>query len=372
MKIKLLNLMLGLFFFIQIEAQVPEDFKFFGKWSNQGFEFSGTFYPTNFWNSETIAFKDDYTFIKTNVRIKEHLLDTTTEYGKWNWNEETKTLRLYKDEERYYASGKIFIFEKEYHLNYLSSAYFTFSDQKFNQKVEFRFIKEGTKQTFEENITFENSKKTFKDVKIDSLASYYFLVNALTPSKRKKLYFDEFQYYINYTESNFDKGVLNQRGSFTGAIKDFTDSSIRFIYHQENINAEYENGKTAYIENNYYKEIAKDDDPFLRSEKFAEKEILIKNISDIEISRKFNLSGISPSIVLFSTITTLFVAPLVSINYKTGNFNQSKYYTTAGIGLIGLGASIPIYFIFRDKKINIYQNNGVATKRTWRLERVRL
>jgi hypothetical protein len=66
------------------------------------------------------------------------------------------------------------------------------------------------------------------------------------------------------------------------------------------------------------------------------------------------------------------VAPLVSINYKNGDFNQSRYYTTAGIGLIGIGASIPIYFIFRDKKIKIYQNDGVATKNTWRLERVRL
>jgi hypothetical protein len=372
MKIKLLTTLIGLFSFIHIEAQVPDDFKLFGNWLNQGFEFSGTFYPTNFWNSETISLKDDYTFTKTNVVFKDNQLDTILHYGKWNWNEETNTLALYRDDERYYANGKIFIFEKEYHINYLSSAYFTFSDQKFNQKVEFRFIKEGTKQTFEENITFENSTKTFKDVKIDSLATYYFLVNTIKPSKRKKMYFDEFQYNIDYTESNLDKGVLNQIGSFSGAIKDFTDSSIRFIYHQENINVEYENGKTAYVENNYYKEITKDDNPFLRSEKFAEKEILIKNIKDIEISHKFNLSGISPSIVLFSTITTLFVAPLVSINYKTGDFNQSKYYTTAGIGLIGLGASISIYFIFRDKKMNIYQNDGVATKRTWRLERVRL
>lgn len=372
MKIKLLTTLLGLFSFIHIEAQVPEDFKLFGHWINQGFEFSGTLYPTNLWNSETISLKDDYTFTKTNVVLKDQQFDTILHYGKWNWNQETNILRLYRDDERYYANGKIFIFEKEYLLDYISSAYFTFSDQKFNQKVEFRFVKEGSNQTFEENIAFENSKKAFKDVKIDSLATYFFLVNTSKPSKRKKLYFDEFQFDIQYSEGNLDKGVLNQTGSFIGAFKDFTDSSIRFIYHQENINVEYENGKTTYIENNYFKEITKDDNPFLRSEKFAEKEILIKNISDFKISHKFNLSGISPTIILFSAITTLFVAPLVSINYKTGDFNQSKYYTTAGIGMIGLGASIPIYFIFKDKKINIYQNDGVATKRTWRLERVRL
>jgi len=372
MKIKLLNLVLGFFSLIQIAAQVPEDFILFGNWTNQGFDFSNTFYPTNFWNSETIAFNNDYTFTKTNVRIIDHQYDTIIHYGKWNWNEETKNLRLYRDEERYYANGKIFIFEQEYQLNYLSSAYFSFFDQKFNQKVQFRFVKDGTTQTFEENIAFENFNKTSKDVKIDSMSSYYFLVNTIKPLKRKKLYFDEFQYYINYTESNLDKGILKQTGSFEGAIKDFTDSSIRFIFHQENIEIDFENGKTTYIDNNYYKEITKDDDPFSRSEKFAEKEILIKNITDIEISRKFNTSGISPTIALFSTIATLIVAPLVSINYKNGDFNQSRYYTTAGIGLIGIGASIPIYFIFKDKKINIYQNDGVATKKTWRLERVRL
>ncbi len=372
MKIKLFTFVLALLSFINTEAQVPEDFIFFGNWNNQGFDFSNTFYPNNFWNSEKITFNDDYTFTKINVRIKEHQLDTITHYGKWNWNEETETLRLYRDEERYYANGKIFIFEQEYKLNYLSSAYFSYFDQKFNQKVEFRFIKEGNTQSFEENIAFENSKKTFKDVKIDSLASYYFLVNTIKPLKKKKLYFDEFQYYINYAESNLDKGVLKQTGSFNGAIKDFTDTSIRFIFQQENIEIDFENGKTAYIENIYYKEDTNNEDYFSRSEKFAEKEILIKNISDIEISRKFNTSGISPTIALFSTIATLIVAPLVSINYKNGDFNQSRYYTTAGIGLIGIGASIPIYFIFKDKKINIYQNDGVATKKTWRLERVRL
>jgi len=372
MKIKLLTFILGLVSFIQISAQVPEDFKFFGNWTNQGFDFSGTFYPTNSWNTEKISFKDDYTFTKTLVQMKDNQVDTVINYGKWNWNEETRTLRLYKDEERYYANGKIFIFEKEYALNYLSTAFFTFSDQKFNQTVAFRFRKDGVTQTFEENLAMEAENNSFKDVKIDSLSTHYYLVNALNPLKRKKLYFDEFQYYINYEESNLEKGIINQSGSFNGAIKNFTDSSIRFIFQQENINIDYESGKTAYIENNYYKEIGKDDDPFMRDENLIEKEILTKNITNIQISHSFNTSGISPTIALFSTITTLIVAPLVSINYKTGDFNQSKYYTTAGIGLIGIGASIPIYFVFRDKKIKLYQNDGVVTKKTWRLERVRL
>jgi hypothetical protein len=372
MKIRLLTLIMGLFSLIHIDAQVPEDFKFFGNWTNQGFEFSSTFYPTNFWNLETISFKDDYTFTKSNVSFKNHQLDTIIHYGKWNWNEQTQILRLYRDEERFYANGKIYIFEKEFHLDFLSAAYWTYTDQKFDQKVQFRFHKEGNNQTFEENMAFEAEKKSFKDVKIDSLSTYYYLVNALNPLKRKKLYFDEFQYYINYKESNLEKGIISQTGSFDGAIKDFTDTSIRFIFQQENINIDYENGKTAYIENNYYKEDTIDIDPLWRGEKYEEKEVLLKNITKIEISQKFNASGISPTIALFSTITTLIVAPLVSINYKTGDFSQSKYYTTAGIGLIGIGASIPIYFIFRDKKINLYQNDGVVTKKTWRLERVRL
>ncbi len=372
MKIKLFTFVLALLSFINTEAQVPEDFIFFGNWNNQGFDFSNTFYPNNFWNSEKITFNDDYTFTKINVKIRDHQLDTIIHYGKWNWNKETRTLRLYRDEERFYANGKIFIFEQEYQLNYLSPAYFAYSAEKFSQKVEFRFVKEGITQTFEENIVFENSKKTFKDIKTDSSATYYFLVNTIKPLKKKKLYFDEFQYSINYAVSILDKGIVKQSGSFDGAIKDFTDSSIRFIFHLENIEIDYENGKTAHIENIYYKENTNNEDYFSRSEKFAEKEILIKNITDIEISRKFNTSGISPTIALFSTIATLIVAPLVSINYKNGDFNQSRYYTTAGIGLIGIGASIPIYFIFKDKKINIYQNDGVATKKTWRLERVRL
>ena len=372
MKIKLHLLFLCLFFMVKMKAQVPEEFNFFGRWIKQGFEFSGSFYPVNYWNSETITFGDDYTFTKVNLQLNDQKIDTIKHYGKWNWNAETKILRLFRDEERYYSSGKIFIFEKEYNLAYLSSSYFTFSGEKFDQKVEFVFQKEGTVQTLEENIAFEAQKKSFNDVKIDSLSTFYFLVNASKPLKRQKMYFDEFQYHIAYKEHNLATGILEQTGYFDGAIKDFTDSSIRFIYSEENIRTDYADGKSSDLTNRYFKENINEETIGLQTETYAEREILLSDLTQVELSRKFNTSGISPTVVLFSVLTTLFVAPLVSINYKNGNFSQSKYYTTAGIGLIGLGASIPLYYLFRDKKISFYQNDGVVNKRTMRLEKVRL
>jgi hypothetical protein len=58
-----------------------------------------------------------------------------------------------------------------------------------------------------------------------------------------------------------------------------------------------------------------------------------------------------------SAITTLVIAPLVSMNYKTGKINSATYLTVAGIGLAGWTVNIPLMTIFRSKVYNLSYNS---------------
>jgi hypothetical protein len=54
------------------------------------------------------------------------------------------------------------------------------------------------------------------------------------------------------------------------------------------------------------------------------------------------LTSFSLSFIFLGSVTALLVAPLVSMNYKTGDFNATRYYRWAAIGLCTVGICIPI------------------------------
>ncbi len=75
--------------------------------------------------------------------------------------------------------------------------------------------------------------------------------------------------------------------------------------------------------------------------------------------------GLSFVITPLSIATALIVAPLASINYKTGGFNAQRYYTIAASGLIGLSIGIPLHFIGRVRYYDITTKRGEKAKDLW-------
>jgi hypothetical protein len=61
------------------------------------------------------------------------------------------------------------------------------------------------------------------------------------------------------------------------------------------------------------------------------------------------VSAASGTAITLSALTTLLVAPLSSINYKTGSFNNTRFRTLAGIGLAGITVGIPLSILSRTK-----------------------
>ena len=76
-------------------------------------------------------------------------------------------------------------------------------------------------------------------------------------------------------------------------------------------------------------------------------------------------TGLVGTILIASGITALVVAPLVSINYDTGDFNKDRYYKVAGFGLGGLAVTIPLVIALQGKKYRITTNQKLQSRKHW-------
>lgn len=76
----------------------------------------------------------------------------------------------------------------------------------------------------------------------------------------------------------------------------------------------------------------------------------INSINTISYSKSKKIADVGVFITSMSGFAALVVAPLASINYRTGNFNQKTYYSfLAGCG-IGFAVGIPLSTIFTKSK----------------------
>ncbi|MCH2224736.1 MAG: hypothetical protein MK066_08215 [Crocinitomicaceae bacterium] len=64
------------------------------------------------------------------------------------------------------------------------------------------------------------------------------------------------------------------------------------------------------------------------------------------------------TITYLGTLSTLFVAPLASINYRTGEFNGDRYLKIATYSLTAVGVGIPIMIIGKSKSYEISTKSG--------------
>lgn len=338
-------------------SQVPTDEEIYGTWVKQGYEFNGSFYPTNAWNSEVIQFNVDYRFSAFQTFLNRSNIDTATAKGKWSFNATSNALFFFADEERYANNDKIFRYASTAKISFKSGQYLVIDSLVNNRTLHVRYRKTTATETYEANRRRIASFKPHYTPKYDSNATHFLLVNALDPSKKLKLEFDrsyfKFQDTRSYTDSTLDDEEIIQ----DFVVTDFSDSTLDGALQNERRYLEFVNGSESEL-SNYYSD--------------REKTIRFDKIENITYQKSTKLEFLAPTLATTSVITTLLIAPLISINYKTGDFNQKRYYKTALIGLIGIGTSIPVSYLFRTKSLRIIPRNGEVDKKHWYLEKVRV
>jgi hypothetical protein len=184
---------------------------------------------------------------------------------------------------------------------------------------------------------------------------------------------------------NGEKRIFLKSGKSTFTIKSERCNYIRLTFYQEGDSLKY---YTTSIKGqlltaspieisltpNYSKSIKVRNDCFNQNSEttyplnagpitFKVNEINVLSYQTNAASSCLVIGGI---LTLIGSVTTLIIAPLLSIDYKTGNFNSQHYYTIAAVGL-GMGVvSIPLFIFSKEKKFFLKQPKGLKGK-TWQI-----
>jgi hypothetical protein len=182
-----------------------------------------------------------------------------------------------------------------------------------------------------------------------------FLLNSIDSTKSVKLV-PRITYSLNYSEATDDTLILEKTIVLHGFIRKENQSSVIFDMWRENIYLEHENGIESEIHNNY---------PYSQDENL--RKINIENINYIDYKSPSldALQTIGSAATFLSIVSTVIVAPLLSINYKNGDFNQDRYYTIAGAGLIGLSVGIPLQLFSNSRSYKITSPGSTKAKDLW-------
>ncbi|MFH0895554.1 MAG: hypothetical protein V2A54_14040 [Bacteroidota bacterium] len=183
-----------------------------------------------------------------------------------------------------------------------------------------------------------------------------FLSNSLDTSKKVKLQKDKLM-TIHIKE--FQDVSMTKIIRYNCSIDSFKDSILTCNIKGEFVNIDYENGCYSRTESNYF-----NNDDSLKNQIMT---ININKIWQIENSSvcRDNIHITGNTIIGVSVLTTLILAPLISINYKNGTFNSDKYFTLAGAGLVGIAIGIPISALTVNKKYYLTEKNKIKKRNYW-------
>lgn len=210
-------------------------------------------------------------------------------------------------------------------------------------------------------VLFQKKKALLKNT-MAKKSYHFFLVNSIDSNRKVKLS-NYMAYNLNYLENNFDTLVENKNTSLSGYLVDLNKTELVFDVLTENINMKFKNGISSTTTNDYWKYKYEKQD-YLRT-------VNLNSITSIDYTSQSrdHWGSFGRTTTFLSSMAALLVAPLVSINYRTGDFNKNRYYKIAGSGLIGLSVGIPLLIYgTHSKKYNLTQKNFNKSKELWYLE----
>lgn len=185
----------------------------------------------------------------------------------------------------------------------------------------------------------------------------FYLVNSMDSTKKVKL-IPKIAYELNYSESPADTVIQHKTITYQGYLINLRQTSVNFDLLSENTYLIFKNGSESRTTNDYV--------GTYYSSYCNPINIGLKNLNSITYtspSRDF-FRTFGYAVTVLSVLTTTIVAPLVSINYKSGNFNTDRYFKFASGGLIGLSVGIPIIVVSKPKTyLMTYKNMNIGKDR---------
>lgn len=96
----------------------------------------------------------------------------------------------------------------------------------------------------------------------------------------------------------------------------------------------------------------------------------LNQVSQINYQSKqsANWVQIGASSLFIGSLISLIVAPLISINYNTGQVNSARYITCASIGLTFVAIGIPIMVCSKEKTYYLKRDQAPGKSRIWTIK----
>ncbi len=224
--------------------------------------------------------------------------------------------------------------------NIFTAIAFTHNNEPI-QRTYFRTIGTISNSTHIINDIPEDTMYDPEDSLITRSTFEYYLVNWNNPSKKFKI--DNSSLYITYTDKRIPAGSERTDTELSGYLIRVNPNDIQFSIDQENTVTTSIETSAPVVTEYYYAYDYLNEGPVRTIQKTDL--LTIKCTS----RAKRTVRATSGTLITLSLLTTLLVAPLSSINYKSGAFNNTRFRTLAGIGLAGITVGIPLSILSRAK-----------------------
>lgn len=182
------------------------------------------------------------------------------------------------------------------------------------------------------------------------------LVNSMDTTKRIRIKSE-----VSLTTSCTDDSLYsNCDAYFSGAIVACSDSGFTMKIQREDRDFTYAGGGTGSFHN-----YPSDQQRQYRQFAFnTQTSLTYQSPFSRSVNSFWNLTG------SLSFLTAIFVAPLVSIDYRHWEFNKNRYFLVTGIGLAGIVVSVPLSACFQERSYALTKRGGFRSKHYWYLEQI--
>jgi len=182
--------------------------------------------------------------------------------------------------------------------------------------------------------------------------------------------------YFTLKQSNRTRKIECSPGNYlVFELPTTTDTSIRaFDYYRGKILKITTDSITMQPTEIQYQIQSKDSSTFSTQRTFHQNAPVIRFSKDqvgkifYESRKNDNWKSIGISSMILGCLTSLILAPLISINYSTGKVNSTTYITTASIGLTFVSVGIPLTVVNKEKKYHMKEALKGKKVPVWRFE----
>jgi hypothetical protein len=188
---------------------------------------------------------------------------------------------------------------------------------------------------------------------------HYYLVNSAATAKKVRIkHYDGISLTID--EPFTDSTIKSIRSRAEGSIDELKDSTLSLDVTSYSTEITYKNDSTVTTSKDY------------RHDAEYIKPINLHHVKSVNYnsSTRDGVNAIAGAVIYLSAQTLLLVAPLVSIKYRRGDgaFNAERYFQWAAASLVGLGTSVTVALLSKQKTYSITTKGATKDKGFWYFE----